>query len=210
MIAFGSFTLLVGDVSGPRFAPGRAISTTNPRVMPHDAPNTTQIFLYDGRNDLLRQLTSLGARATDVPLHPTISGDGSRVAFATRRSVVGGNPDASGELYVYDIPTRNFARVTNAPAGATAEVVSSLDDDGAVVVFSFPRVLSDPVSSADYSNNSEIYVAAVAAARVFIGADGLERRVAGQDCSERRGAGFDRRRARRQLRARHRRSTKTF
>lgn len=165
----GVSRLLVGDVSGLALAPGRAISDDGTRVVyaAMTTPNATQIFLHDGRNDLLRQLTSLGARATDVPLHPTISGDGSRVAFATRRSVVGGNPDASVELYVYDIPTQNFARVTNAPAGATAEVVSSLDDAGMIVAFSFPRVLSDPVSLADYSNNSEIYVAAVAARPEF-------------------------------------------
>ena len=56
----------------------------------------------------VRQITSLGARVTEVPLHPSISGDGSRISFATRRNVNGGNSDGSVELYLYDLPTATF------------------------------------------------------------------------------------------------------
>ena len=48
--------------------------------------------------------------------------------------------------------------LTEAPAAATAEVVSSLNDDGSIAAFSFPRLLSGPVSSNDLANNSEIYI----------------------------------------------------
>jgi Tol biopolymer transport system component len=83
---------------------GRAISDDGLRVVwsAQTATNTTQVFLFDGRNsNTPRQITSLGSRATDVPLHPTISGDGSRIAFATRRAVAGqgSNSDTSVELY---------------------------------------------------------------------------------------------------------------
>ena len=93
---------------------GRAISDDGLRVVwsAETATNTTQVFLYDGRNDSTRQITSLGARATDVPLHPTISGDGFRIAFATRRSLLG-NTDGSVDLYSYDIPSGTIARVTS-------------------------------------------------------------------------------------------------
>jgi len=165
----GVSRVLAADVDGLTLAPGRAISDDGARVVyaASTAANATQVFLYDGRNNLLRQFTSLGARVTDVPLHPTISGDGSRIAFATRRDVIGGNSDASVELYIYDLPTRNFTRITNAPSSATAEVVSSLDDTGTTVAFNFPRILTDSLSSADYSNNPEIYIAAVAARPEF-------------------------------------------
>jgi len=57
---------------------------------PKPQPITTQVFLFDGRNgNITRQVTTLGSRVTEVPLHPTISGDGTRIAFATRRSVAG-------------------------------------------------------------------------------------------------------------------------
>jgi uncharacterized protein (TIGR03437 family) len=53
-------------------------------------------------------------------------------------------------------------QITNAPAAATAEVVSSLNFDGSLVAFSFPRILSGAVSDEDLRNNSEIYLASVA------------------------------------------------
>jgi uncharacterized protein (TIGR03437 family) len=150
------------NVNAIRLTYGRAISDDGLRVVyaSETAADASQVFLYDGRNVLTRQLSSLGARAVDVPLHPSISGDGKRISFATRRNVIGGNSDSSVELYTYDLPTGKFARVTNAPSSATAEVISSLNDDGSLVAFNFPRVLSGAVSNSSLANNSEIYVAA--------------------------------------------------
>ncbi|HEV2704822.1 MAG TPA: lamin tail domain-containing protein [Pyrinomonadaceae bacterium] len=160
-----STRVVAAQVEGAAFAYGRAISDDGARLVysAQTARNTTQVFLYDGRNNLLRQLTSLGARATDVPLHPTLSGDGSRVAFATRRRVNNAtNADASVELYLYDIPTAAVTRITDAPAAATAEVVSSLNDDGSLLAFSFPRVLTDASVPEVFANNPEIYLAPLA------------------------------------------------
>ncbi|HVQ36775.1 MAG TPA: lamin tail domain-containing protein, partial [Pyrinomonadaceae bacterium] len=138
---------------------GRAISDDGTRVVwaAETTTNTTQVFLFDGRNNITRQITSLGSRATDVPLHPTISGDGSRIAFATRRSFLG-NSDGSVDLYAFDLPSASFGRVTSGPSTATAEVVSSLNDDGSLIVFNYPRALSG-ISNPDFANNSEIYLA---------------------------------------------------
>ncbi|MDQ3906777.1 MAG: hypothetical protein M3268_00360, partial [Acidobacteriota bacterium] len=117
-IASKSCSTVAENVAGLSLSPARAASDDGSRVVfsAQTATNTAQVFLYDGRNGgLIRQLTKLGSRATDVPLNPTISGDGSRVAFATRRSVVGGNSDASVELYLFDIPSNQITRVTDAP-----------------------------------------------------------------------------------------------
>src|SRR5262249_42061537 len=130
--------------------------------------NTTQVFLYDGRGGrAIRQITTLGARVTEVPLHPSISGDGTRISFATRRNVNGGNSDGSVELYLYDLPTATFSRITNAPSNATAEVVSSLNDDGSIVAFNFARVLSGAVANTNLANDPEIYTAGTAARPPF-------------------------------------------
>ena len=143
---------------------GRAISDDGSRVIwsAQTATNTTQVFLFDGRGgNTTRQVTTLGSRVTEVPLHPTISGDGSRIAFATRRTVSGAgtNSDGSVELYTYDIPSSSFGRVTNVTSSsATADVVSSLSDDGSIIAFNFPRVLSGAPTNPDFANNSEIYV----------------------------------------------------
>lgn len=155
--------VLAANVAELSLVEGRAVSDDGMRVVysASTALNQTQVFMFDGRNDSIRQLTNLGSRAVDVKLQPTISGDGRRVAFATRRRVVGSS-DGGVELYVLDLPTGVFQQITNAPAAATAEVVSSLNFDGSVVAFNFPRILSGAVSDDDFRNNSEIYVASIA------------------------------------------------
>ncbi|HEV2829465.1 MAG TPA: lamin tail domain-containing protein [Pyrinomonadaceae bacterium] len=152
------------EMDGLAFTYGRAISDDGLRIVwsARTAANSSQVFLFDGRNDdTTRQISTLGTRVTDVPLHPTISGDGSRIAFATRRTVsgAGSNSDGSVELYTFDIPSGTLGRVTNVNnPGATADVVSAMNDDGSVIAFSYPRLLSGPVSQEVFENNSEIYV----------------------------------------------------
>lgn len=152
---------------------GRAISDDGLRVVwsAQTATNTTQVFLFDGRGgNTTRQITTLSSRVTEVPLHPTISGDGQRIAFATRRTVSGAgtNSDGSVELYTYDIPSSTFGRVTNATSSsATADVVSSLSDDGSIIAFNFPRVLSGALTNNDFANNSEIYITGTPARPAF-------------------------------------------
>ena len=99
----GNATVLASGVPALALTYGRAISDDGTRVVyaGQTATNSTQVFLYDGRGTAgIRQITSLGARVTEVPLHPSISGDGSRISFATRRNVNGGNTDGSVELYL--------------------------------------------------------------------------------------------------------------
>jgi len=140
---------------------GRAVSNEGTRLVfaAEVAPNQTQVFLYDAREETVRQLTQLASRSTDVELQPTISGDGKRVAFATRRRVTNAS-DGSVELYLYDIPSGQIQQLTNAPPAATAQVISSLNFDGSRVAFNFPRVLSGPAGD-DFDNNSEIYLASI-------------------------------------------------
>jgi uncharacterized protein (TIGR03437 family) len=154
--------LAVSVVPKLSLASGRAVSNDGMRLVYSAEPleNQSQVFLFDARENTTRQLTQLGSRTVDVALQPTISGDGKRVAFATRRRVVG-TSDGGVELYVYDIPSGQTQQVTNAPSSATAEVVASLNFDGSLVAFSFPRVLSGAVSDG-FENNSEIYLAPVA------------------------------------------------
>jgi Tol biopolymer transport system component/predicted secreted protein len=171
-VGFGPVTLLAGNVQSLAMTYGRAISDDGTRVVysAETATNTTQVFLFDGRSGgAVRQITSLGARTTEVPLHPTISGDGTHIAFAARRSVPGApaNSDGGVELYILDIPSSQLSKITNAPANATADVVSSLNDDGSIVAFNFPRVLSGAVANSDSANNSEIYITGTPARPLF-------------------------------------------
>ncbi|PYS79692.1 MAG: hypothetical protein DMF70_12580, partial [Acidobacteria bacterium] len=174
----GPATVIASQVPTLLMTYGRAISDDGTRVVysGETATDSSQVFLYDGRGgSALRQITSLGVRVTEVPLQATISGDGTRIAFATRRSITGfSNSDNSIELYTFDTPTGQFARVTSAPAEAdgfdaglrVAEVVSSLNDDGSIVAFNFPRALSGVVTSG-FENKSEIYETGTAVRPAF-------------------------------------------
>jgi uncharacterized protein (TIGR03437 family) len=154
--------VVVAGIVGLELVEGRAVSNDGMRVVYSASTglNQTQVFMFDGRDGSVKQLTNLGSRAVDVKLQPTISGDGRRVAFATRRRVVNSS-DGGVELYLLDLPTGAVQQITNAPSSATAEVVSSLNFDGSVVAFNFPRILSGTVSDDDLRNNSEIYVTAI-------------------------------------------------
>jgi uncharacterized protein (TIGR03437 family) len=161
--ATGIARVIATDVPGLSLTEGRAISNDGMRLVysASTGANQTQVFLFDSRDSSIRQLTQLGSRSVDVNLQPTISGDGRRVAFATRRRVMDAS-DGGVELYVLDLPTGQVQQITSAPAAATAEVVASLNFDGSRVAFNFPRILSGAVSDDDLRNNSEIYVAAIA------------------------------------------------
>jgi uncharacterized protein (TIGR03437 family) len=155
--------VIAADVPGLSIAAGRAVNNDGLRLVysAESAPNQTQVFLYDARENSTRPLTQLGTRSVDVPLQPSISGDGKRVTFATRRRVTN-TSTGSVELYLYDIPSGQTSQITNAPSSATAEVTASLNFDGSLVAFSFPRVLSGPATDNDVGNNNEIYLASLA------------------------------------------------
>ncbi len=155
--------VLAADIAELSLVEGRAVSNDGMRVVysASNGTNQTQLYMFDGRDDSIRQLTNLGSRAVDVRLQPTISGDGRRVAFATRRRVLNMS-DGGVELYVLDLPSGQIQQITNAPSGATAEIISSLNFDGSLVAFSFPRILSGTLSDDDLRNNSEIYLASIA------------------------------------------------
>lgn len=161
-------TLIASAVPELFVSQGRAVSNDGMRFVYSASvgPNQTQVFMLDARERSVRQLTQLGSRVTDVKLQPAISGDGKRVAFATRRRVTTAS-DGSVELYVLDLPTGQMQQITNAPSSATAEVVASLNFDGSLVAFNFPRVLSEPEVEDDFANNSEIYVATIAPRPAF-------------------------------------------
>ena len=161
--ATGTKRVVAAQVADLTLAEGRAVSNDGMRVVysASTGTNQSQVFLFDARDNSIRQVTQLGSRSVDVKLQPTISGDGRRIAFATRRRVTNAS-DGGVELYVFDLPSGQVQQITNAPAAATAEVISSLNFDGSLVAFSFPRILSGPVSDDDLKNNSEIYVATVA------------------------------------------------
>lgn len=158
----GASQVVAAALPGLSITEGRGISNDGLRVVysAETAPNQSQVFIFEARDNSIRQVTQLGSRSVDVKLQATISGDGKRVAFATRRRVLSAS-DGGVELYLLDLATGQFQQITDAPSSATAEVVASLNFDGSVIAFNFPRILSGPVSDDDFRNNSEIYLASI-------------------------------------------------
>ncbi len=164
----GETRTIAADVQALALTYGRAISDNGSRVVYSFEPaqNESEVFLFDAASGDSRQVTALGKRVSEVSLNPTISGDGKRIAFAARRRVTAAS-DGSVELYVYDIPSNQFIQLTDAPASATAEVVSSLNDDGSLAAFNFPRVLLGAVSSGGTANTCEIFLASIPSRPTF-------------------------------------------
>lgn len=92
-------------------------------------------------------LASLAASAQDLSFkqitqlpfgfgmfEPSISADGSRVAFRTTANLTGSNPDGNFEVFVYDAATDSHIQITNTPTGI-GNFVPMITPDGAYVVF---------------------------------------------------------------------------
>src|SRR5262245_35648832 len=97
----GASQIVAADVTELSITEGRAISNDGLRLFfsADTAPNQSQVFVFEARENSIRQVTQLGSRSVDVKLEPTISGDGKRIAFATRRRVLNAS-DGGVELYL--------------------------------------------------------------------------------------------------------------
>jgi Tol biopolymer transport system component len=94
-------------------------------------------------------LVAAAAPATAVPLllstgaggfnsfSPSLSADGSRVAFYSARNITGGNPDNNFEIHLYDRPTGTVRQITNLPGGGLVggQQEPRISADGQRVVF---------------------------------------------------------------------------
>ena len=66
--------------------------------------------------------------------NPSISGDGTRIAFDSTADLTGGNPDGSREIFVHDTAT-GFTQVTNSSGSLSLCVNPSISGNGTCVAF---------------------------------------------------------------------------
>jgi uncharacterized repeat protein (TIGR01451 family) len=100
---------------------------------------------------------SLGSILGGFNLQPSVSGDGSRVAFFSDRDLIGTNNDQNFEILVYDVATEQIYSVTNSLKGAN--ILPSINDDGARIAFVSDRDLTGLGTNND--GNQEIFLAEV-------------------------------------------------
>ena len=67
-----------------------------------------EVFLYDAETNDLIQVTNNSEQEGEV----TISGDGSKVAFASTDDITGENPEGQLEIFLYDVATSAFTQLT--------------------------------------------------------------------------------------------------
>jgi len=119
---------------------GRAISATTAYVLfgpPKTGSITTQVFLFDGRNGNNHSPghnVGLGGSPSAAGIPRTAAMAPHRLSHVAGALLEWGQtPMAASELYTFGSSSGSFGRVTNVTAsGATADVVSSLNDDGTV------------------------------------------------------------------------------
>lgn len=88
-----------------------------------------EIFLYDTANKPSKQVTI----SNRFNAEPSISADGTKIAFPSSANLTGGNPDLSQEIFLYDIANDTFTQVTNTTMGDAYE--PSINADGSKIAF---------------------------------------------------------------------------
>lgn len=111
-----------------------------------------EIFLWDEAGSTITQLTNVAAFAFTGG--PSISGDGSTVAFQSDGNVAGLNSDLNFEIFLVDVGTTAVSGVTDTSGPAIASFLPSLSADGNEVAFES----SADLTGGNSANNSEIFL----------------------------------------------------
>jgi len=137
-------------------APNLDASISHPQVYRHDM-TTDDVLLVS------RAAGADGAKVPDGASSPSISADGSRVAFATADNTLDpSDTDTKYSVYLRDIGAATTALVSKGPAGANDDFASDaiISADGSRVAFLSSAKNLDP---ADTDTRADVYVADVAA-----------------------------------------------
>lgn len=133
---------------------GRRIAFESDSFAGSNADGNREIFLYDATTSGIYQITD----TTDTPgvlgnQFPSISGDGTRIAFESTHDLTGQNADGNEEVFLYDAEAGTFTQVTNTAAGLLFE--SAISGDGKRIAFASNRFAN--LGNAD--GNFEIFIA---------------------------------------------------
>jgi uncharacterized repeat protein (TIGR01451 family) len=135
-MASAAFTQITNSTAGFNQLPslsadgGRIAFLATANLTGGNADGNAEIFLYDAATANLTQITNAAAGFSQFP---SISGDGTRVAFSSTADLTAGNADGSEEIFVYDTATATLTQITDAAAGySTAPSISA---DGGHIAF---------------------------------------------------------------------------
>ncbi|MCF6255731.1 MAG: hypothetical protein L3K25_05430 [Gammaproteobacteria bacterium] len=148
-------TQLTSDSLRSSFSPG--ISGDGNRIAFHSSADLTggnplfrtQIFVINSDGSGLTQLTSDSLRSS---FSPSISGDGSRIAFQSSADLMGGNPPLRTQIFVVNSDGTGLAQLTGDAADDSRN--PSISGDGSRVAF---QSNADLTSAGNLDNDSYVF-----------------------------------------------------
>jgi Tol biopolymer transport system component len=106
----------------------------------------SELFLFDTGSGLLSQITRSGSGGLPIaPDEPSLSFDGTRIAFRSTGDFTGDNPERNAEMFLFDTTSGMFTQLSNDGAGQ----FTSMNAAGTRVAF----------RAGDPSGNSEVFLA---------------------------------------------------
>ena len=116
-------------------------------VTGNNSDNNGEIFLYDAVSNTITQVTSMTVGNNGSP---SISGDGTRIAFTSSSDLTGDNSDGNGEIFLYDAVSNVITQVTFTTLGINS--APSINDDGTSIAF-----VSGGFPAGNPDGNAEIF-----------------------------------------------------
>ena len=145
----------VGDSGSPSInADGSRIAfySTSDLVPGNNVDVSSEIFLYNATTGTFTQITS----TTGGSGSPSISADGTRIAFQSDRNIVPpDNADLTYEIFLYNSTTSSIVQITNTPIGGSGNFTPAISADGTRIAFKSDRDIV-PTNNAD--GNFEIFI----------------------------------------------------
>lgn len=144
-------------------------------IVAGDVNGQQDVFVRDRRTGVtgLVSVASDGTQGDRFSSNPSVSGDGRFVAFESSASnLVAGDSGTSGDVFLHDRETGSTVRLSQTPAGATPNGMSSdpvVSADGRFVAFS--SWASDLVAG-DVNGVGDVFVYDVAAGTLALGSLG--------------------------------------
>ncbi len=111
-----------------------------------------EIWLYDIQSATYTRITTGTTAGLGPSNNPSLSGDGTRIAFESRTNLLG-VPDAPvtrPEIWLYDTQTLTFTRITTASGTDRESRNPAISRDGTKIVFESDSNLASQVITNDY------------------------------------------------------------
>jgi Tol biopolymer transport system component len=160
---------------------GRYVAFTSySRLSIADSNNSSDIYVRDQKDNTTRLIsyTSAGTAAAGGSDNPVVTSNGAGVAFESYAStIVSGDTNGTGDIFVRDIPTGTTHRVSTPSGGGQTNAVSnnpSIAGNGSLIAF---QSGASNLISSDGNGKIDIFVrnfALGATERVSVATDGSE------------------------------------